>query len=499
MYVINIFTEKLKEVSLAILPVTLIVTLLKFTPVPIDGILLGQFLIGALLVVIGLTFFLIGVDLGITPLGTLLGPAITKPGKIWIVVFAGIILGFFISFAEPGLMILANQIDGITSGAISNFQILIVVSVGIAIMMVVGFMRMLFNIPLYLLLMFFYFIVFLIGIVTPPEFIAISFDTSGATTGVLAVPFILALSLGITNRKKDSKASEKDSFGLVAITSVGAIISIMVLNLFTKTQSYSGILLSSSTEVSGFFYAFRQVILSSIKDSLVALLPLIFIFLLMNKISFKLNKREFRRISVGFIYALFGLCIFFIGVNGGFMRIGELIGRFLATIDQLHYLIGVGFVLGFVTILAEPAVYVLTHQIEDVTAGYVKRKSVLFSLSAGVGLAVALSMLRIIVPAIQLWHYLLPGYFIALTLTLIVPKLFVGIAFDAGGVATGPMTATFILAYTNGAADAHVNASLLIDGFGMIAMVALMPIITLEILGLIFKIKTRKKGGVSHG
>lgn len=478
---------------------TLIVTILKFTPVPIDGSLLLQFLIGALLVVFGLTFFLIGVDLGITPLGTLLGPAITKHGKIWIIALAGIILGFFISFAEPGLMILANQIDGITSGAISNFQILFVVSIGIAIMMVIGFMRMLFNIPLYFLLMLFYFIVFLFGVITPPEFIAIAFDTSGATTGVLAVPFILALSLGITSRKKDSKASEKDSFGLVAITSVGAIISIMILNIFTKTDTYSGVLLSSSSERVGLFYAFSQVFKSSIKESLIALIPLLFIFLMMNTLSFKLNKREFRRIFVGFIYAFIGLCIFFIGVNGGFMRIGELIGRYLATIDQLHYLIAVGFLLGFVTILAEPAVYVLTHQIETVTAGYVKRTSVLFSLSAGVGVAVALSMLRIIVPAIQLWHYLLPGYFIALALTRIVPKLFVGIAFDAGGVATGPMTATFILAYTNGAADAHVNASLLIDGFGMIAMVALMPIITLEVLGLIFKIKTQKKGGLNHG
>jgi len=175
------------------------------------------------------------------------------------------------------------------------------------------------------------------------------------------------------------------------------------------------------------------------------------------------------------------------------MEVGINIGSYLVTLDSSNYLIIVGFVLGVVTILAEPAVYVLTHQIEEVTAGYVKRRSVLIALSLGVGLAVALSMLRIVVTEIQLWHYLLPGYLTALGLTLIVPKLFVGIAFDAGGVVTGPMTATFILAFTNGAANAHPTAKLLIDGFGMIAMVALMPIITLQILGLVYKIKTSKK------
>jgi hypothetical protein len=493
---LNIFSEKIKEVFSAVLPVTIIVILLSFTLVPIESSIIWTFIIGAGFIVIGLTLFLIGVDLGITPLGAVLGPLITKRKKLWIVIVAGLILGFFISFAEPGLMILANQIDAITSGGISSLSILVVVSIGIAILMVLGLIRILYNFPLYKFLNISYIVVFVMALFTSPEFLAIAFDASGATTGILAVPFILALSLGITSSKKDSKASEKDSFGLVAIASVGAIASVLLLNIFKKDQRFSGVLEEASTDGFSIITSFTRLIPSSLRDSIVAFLPLIIIFIIVSFAFSSLSKRETRRIGFGFLYAFIGMFIFFLGVNAGFMHVGSLIGSYLTTTYSDIYLILIGFVLGVVTILAEPAVHVLTHQIEEVTSGYVTRKAVLVALSLGVGISVALSMLRIITPEIQLWHYLLPGYIISLALTFIVPKLFVGIAFDAGGVATGPMTATFILAFTNGAAHANPNADLMRDGFGMIAMVALMPIITLQILGLIFKIKTRKKGGV---
>lgn len=493
---LNIFSEKLKEVFSAVLPVTIIVTILSFTLVPIESKMFWTFLIGAGLIIIGLTLFLIGVDIGITPLGAELGPLITKRKKLWIVIIAGLILGFFISFAEPGLMILANQIDAITSGGISSLSILIVVSLGMATMVAAGFVRILYNVPLYIVLNISYFIIFIMAIFASPEFLAIAFDASGATTGILAVPFILALSLGITSSKKDSKGSEKDSFGLLAIASAGAIASVLILNIFAKNQKFNGVLEEESSNGFTIIGSFVRLIPGSLKDSIVAFLPLIIILIIVSIISSSLSKREIRRISFGFVYAFIGMFVFFLGVNAGFMHVGSLIGSYLTTAYSDIYLILIGFVIGVVTILAEPAVHVLTHQIQEVTSGYVTRKAVLAALSLGVGISVALSMLRIITPEIQLWHYLLPGYIISLALTFIVPKLFVGIAFDAGGVATGPMTATFILAFTNGAAHANPNADLMRDGFGMIAMVALMPIITLQILGLIFKIKTRKKGGV---
>ena len=489
----NILNEKLKEVFFSVLPVTVIVLLLKFTLIPLDTVQTVKFLMGAVFVVLGLTLFLTGVDLGITPLGELLGPAMTKRNKLWIVVVSGLVLGFFISFAEPGLLILANQIDMITSGGISSMMILVVVSTGIAVMMVLGFLRILFDLPLYIILNICYFIVMLLGLKTSPEFLAIAFDASGSTTGVLAVPFILALSLGITSIKKDSKSSEKDSFGLVAIVSAGAVISVMLIDVFSPSQSFSGELEVSSASGMSALETFASMVPDAFKDSVVAFFPLMMIFIVMNIFAFSLSRRERRRMSFGFVYGFAGLFLFFIGVNAGFMDIGTISGSYLAALDNGFFLVATGFVLGVVTILAEPAVHVLTHQIETVTAGYVRKKAVLFALSTGVGLAVALSMIRILVPEIQLWHYLLPGYAIALGLTFVVPKLFVGIAFDAGGVATGPITATFILAFTHGAANARAGADLLVDGFGMIAMVALMPIITLQILGLIFKIKTKKK------
>ncbi len=223
-----------------------------------------------------------------------------------------------------------------------------------------------------------------------------------------------------------------------------------------------------------------------------AILPLLVILLLFQKLAFKLRKREMRRLLTGFLYAFFGLFIFLVGVNGGFMDVGTALGMRLVSLENKGIIVFVAFVLGFVTILAEPAVHILTHQIEEVTAGYVKRKAVLVSLAIGVGMAVCLSVLRVLLTEVQLWHYLLPGYIICLGMMFFTPKLFVGIAFDAGGVATGPMTATFILAFIQGAAQAFEGADLMADGFGMIAMVAMMPIITLEALGILFLIQSRR-------
>lgn len=491
---LNLLTEKLKDVLSSVLPITIIVLVLNFTLTPFETPLLMRFIIGALLIILGLVIFLVGVDIGITPLGTLMGSMLTKTNKIWIVVIAGIILGFLISIAEPGLLILANQVEFVTSGQISSTSILVIVSIGLAIMLSLGLIRTVYNIPLYKVLTILYFITFILALFTSTEFLSIAFDASGATTGVLAVPFILALALGVSALKKDSKASEKDSFGLVAVASVGAIMSVMILSILSKDDNFSSVIESSVTQSTTIVEAFTHIIPSILRESFFSLLPLMVIFLVFQKISFKLNKKIFRRILKGFVYTFVGLSLFLVGVNAGFMDVGSSIGYSLASMDNKFYVISIGFIIGFVTILAEPAVYVLTHQIDDVTSGYVKRSAVLTALSIGVGFAVALSVIRILTPQLQLWHYLLPGYVISIALTYFVPKLFVGIAFDAGGVATGPMTATFILAFTQGAAEAAEGASVLVDGFGMISLVALAPIITLQILGLIFKVKSIKGG-----
>lgn len=491
----NIITTKLKEVSGSVLPILGLVLGLHFLVIPLPSVMLWRFLIGTFLVIFGLTLFLLGVELGITPLGSLTGKALSKSKSVIILLISGLILGFFISIAEPGLLVLANQVNIVSSGAISSQSILIIVSIGMAIMISVGFLRIFFNIPLFKLLLVLYGLVFVFSLFTSREFLAIAFDASGATTGILAVPFILTLSFGISKLKKDSKASEKDSFGLVAIASIGAILAVLIFDVFTPDLSFNATLTSSLETSTSIILPFFNVIPPAIFESLMAIFPLAVIFIILQNLFFKLKRLAVRKIVTGFAYVLIGLLLFLVGVNAGFMDVGTYLGQTLV-LKQPIIIIVVGFILGALTILAEPAVYVLTHQIEEVTSGYIPRLAVLLPLSLGVGLSIALSIIRILVPSIQLWHYLLPGYIISLSLMFFVPKLFIGIAFDAGGVATGPVTATFILAFIQGAAFAYEGADLLIDGFGMIAMVAMIPIITLQILGLIFKKVTQKKGGV---
>lgn len=494
----NVLTEKLKEVLSSVLPVTVIVLLLHFTITPLETPMLLKFLIGALLIIIGLSIFLFGVDIGIHPVGSLMGRTIAKSNKLWIVGIAGLVLGFFISIAEPDLHILAEQVDFVTSGVISKGSILIVVSIGIAVMLALGLFRIVYNFPLYKLLTILYIIIFVLALFTSTEFLGISFDASGATTGALTVPFILALSLGVSNLKKDSKASEKDSFGLVAIASAGAIVAVMIMSITSKMDKITASLEYNVSGSNSIIAPFIEEIPIISKEIFVALLPILIIFLILQKISFKLTKKAFRNILKGLVYTFIGLVLFLVGVNAGFMNVGSIIGYDLASLDKNWLIILVGFFLGLVVVLAEPAVHVLTHQIEDVTSGYVKRKMVLFALSIGIGVSVALSMIRIIIPQIQLWHFLLPGYILSVAMTHFVPKLFVGIAFDAGGVASGPMTATFILAFAQGVAEKIETANVLIDGFGVIAMVALTPLIALQILGIIFKIKSSKGGVVKN-
>lgn len=494
---LNALVEKMKEALFSVLPITLIVILLNFTFTPLEPIMLGRFILGGLFIVIGLAVLLVGVDIGITPIGSLMGSTIVKSRKIWVIGIAGLILGFFVSVAEPDLHILASQVEFVTSGIISKSAILIVVSLGIAIMLAFGLIRIVYNIPLYKILITIYLIILGLSFFTSAEFLAISFDASGATTGALTVPFILALAIGVSSLKKDSKASEKDSFGLVAIASTGAILSVMIMSILMKTDKITASLESEVIADTGFFTPFKKVAPTLAKEVFIALVPIVLIFFVFQIFSFKMTKRAMHKIIKGIIYTFLGLVIFLIGVNAGFMDVGTVVGYKLASLENKAIIVIVAFVLGLVTIMAEPAVYVLNRQIEDVTSGFVKRRTVLLFLCIGVGVAVSLSVVRILVPGIQLWHYLLPGYLIACLMTLFTPKLFVGIAFDSGGVASGPMTATFILAFTQGAADAIEGADVLIDGFGVIALVALTPLIALQILGLLYKWNSKKKGIVA--
>lgn len=494
----NIFTQKLKEVFLSICPVFTVVILTHIFIYPLTTHLIVRFILSSLILIIGLTLFLIGVDLGISPMGQMLGPLISRSNKHRYIILFGFIIGFLISFAEPALLIMSQQVEQLSGGILSSTLLLIVVSIGIGSMVVVGLFRLLYNLPLYIILIISYGIIFLLSLNTSFDMLAIAFDSSGVTTGILAVPFLLSLSLGITSIKKDSKSSEKDSFGLISIASAGAIIMVLVLNKVFQPNLTSASISYLNYDSISILNTFVLQIPNSIRETLLSMSPLIVMGIIVSIFNrHKISKRSHIRMATGFVYSVMGLFLFLVSINSSYIEVGNTIGNHLINELSFTSLVLFGFLIGVVTILAEPAVYVLTTQIETVTSGYIKRRSVIIALTIGVGSAIAFSVLRILIPAVQLWHFLLPGYGLALGLMFITPKLFVGIAFDAGGVATGPMISTFILSFIHGLADAMPSADVLIDGFGMVSLVALMPIITIELLGLIFKFKSVKRGG-SH-
>lgn len=489
----NILFSKFKEVTLAVLPITIIVLILNFTIAPIEPLLIWRFIIGAIFIIIGLGIFLFGADIGIQPIGSLMGSYITKSKKVWIMVIFGLILGFLITIAEPDLQILATSISGVTSGAISKFSILLVVSTGVGILLVVGLLRVALNVTLSKLLTILYGIIFLLALLSSSGFLAISFDAAGATTGAMTVPFILALGLGVSSIKGGVQ-SEEDSFGLVAIASTGPIISVLIMSIVSKVEVSTGNLAYDSAISEGIISPFLHHIPITMMEVAIALTPITVIFCIFQVLFFKLPNKKFKKILKGLVYTFLGLVLFLTGVNAGFMEAGSATGYAVGSLEHNWILIPIGFILGFTVIFAEPAVYVLNEQIETVTSGHIKKKIILYTLSIGVAFAVALSMIRIMTPWVQLWMYLLPGYLISIIMSYRVPKIFVGIAFDSGGVASGPMTATFILAFAQGAAEAIEGANVLIDAFGIIAMVAMTPLIAIQVLGLLYKRKAAKEG-----
>lgn len=486
----SLLYSKFKDTLYSVLPIVLIVVLLHFLVVPLDTDVFIRFLIGSVLLTIGLTLFILGVDIGITPIGNHLGHSITKSNNLFIVIFASIIVGIIITVAEPSLLILANQVDMVTAGAIPSNLIVIFVSLGTGIMLSIGTVRILYAFQIKYLLLIFYLLAFVLALFSKTDFLAISFDASGATTGALAVPFILAIATGTSASDKNSLSKESDSFGLVGIASIGAILAVLVMGVAKNTGALQGELQIELTE--GILQPFLKNFLPQIIEVMIIFLPILIVYILANAVSFKLDKISFFRICIGIVFSIVGLTLFLLGVNQGFMDVGSILGAGLASKGNTSLLIIISFILGVVTILAEPAVHILTRQIEEITSGYVKSSLVMATLSIGVGIAIVLSMLRIIIPGLMFWHIALPGFAIAIILSFFSPDLFVGIAFDSGGVASGPMTATFVLAFIQGASNVYPTADILLDGFGVIALVAMTPLIALQILGLVYKLQSNK-------
>jgi len=396
-------TDKLKEVLASVLPITLIVLILHFTISPLEKNMLYAFLVGSVLVIIGLTIFLFGISQGIEPIGHGVGNAITRNSCLAVVITVMLILGFFISYAEPDLHILAKQVDSVTSGQFDNILLVVVVSIGIGTMMTLGMLRILSNVRLKYVFAAAYGLIFVISLFSTSDFLAIAFDASGATTGAITVPFMLAMAAGFSAMKKDSRMSEADSFGLVGISSTGAILGVLITSLFIDNSKLVGILPETEISNATLWEIYSSKFLHIAWDSFVTLLPIIVTYIVFQIFFFKHKKNKVIDTVRGLVLTFVGLVIFLLGVNGGFMEVGAQLGIQLASMESKAPVLIVALLLGLTTVLSEPAVHVLTSQVEEITGGTVRRRLVLIFLSIAVGASIFMSALRILIPDIQLW------------------------------------------------------------------------------------------------
>ena len=475
--------EKIKESTVSVLPIAVIVALLCLFISPMQPDLLLCFIIGAILLVVGMGLFSLGADQFMTPIGNKIGTALTRTKNLPLILIVSFLLGFAITVAEPDLQVLAQTVPHI-----NGTVLLMTVGVGVGFFMAVCMLRIVTGAKLRWLLIGSYALIFILASFTSKDFLSISFDSGGVTTGPMTVPFILAMGVGVSNIRSDERA-EADSFGLVALCSVGPILSVLILGLFYRNSEAVALLstthYSSTTAIGG---AFLSAIPVYLKEIAVSMLPIVAIFLIFQPTLLHLSARSLVKKLIGLAYTYVGLVLFLTGVNVGFSTLGAELGAQLAG-SAKFLLIPLAMLLGWFIISAEPAVSVLEKQIEDVSAGAIPGKAIKLSLSIAIALAMGISMLRVVTGVSIMW-FLTPGYVIALGLSFFVPDIYTAIAFDSGGVASGPMTATFMLQFIMGASIA-LGGNVLRDAFGVVAMVAMMPLLSIQVVGLLYRRKAK--------
>mgnify|MGYP001011158197 FL=1 len=478
--------EKLLEALQAVLPIVAIVLVLCFTIAPVSPSILLCFLLGAVLIVVGIMFFTLGAEMSMTPMGERVGAVLTRSRKLPVILGVGFLLGFLITISEPDLQVLANQVP-----SIPNRTLILSVAAGVGLFLVFAFLRMLLGIALPKLLVLFYGIIFLLAAFVPREFLAVAFDSGGVTTGPMTVPFIMALGVGVSAIRGDRHAAD-DSFGLVALCSVGPILAVLILGIAFRASdsTYIPPVLPEVSDSVELWQLFHEGLPEYIKEIASSLLPIVVMFGVFQAVALRLDKRTLGRIAVGLAYTYVGLVLFLTGANVGFMPAGNYLGQVLTGQSYHWVIIPIGMLIGYFIVKAEPAVYVLNKQVEEVTDGAISAQAMGMALSAGVSISVGLAMVRVLTGISILW-FLIPGYAVAIGISFVVPKLFTAIAFDAGGVASGPMTATFLLPLAQGACVA-VGGNIVTDAFGVVAMVAMTPLITVQLMGLAAQLKTRK-------
>ncbi|MBR2822891.1 MAG: DUF1538 domain-containing protein [Clostridia bacterium] len=483
----NKLLDKLHEALAAVLPIVVLMLVLSLTIAPIPSGVMLSFLLGAVMLVVGMMFFSVGAEVAMTPMGEQVGARVVQTRNLKLILILGFVLGVLITVSEPDLQVLAQQVQ-----AIPNIVLILTVGVGVGGFLALGLVRIFFRINLRLLLFGFYVLVLGLIFLAPESFRAVAFDSGGVTTGPMTVPFIMAFGMGIAAIRSDSSAAE-DSFGLVALCSVGPILAVIVLSLIFRAEGadYSPLTVTNVADSLELRSLFAGGIPEYLKDMLMSILPITVFFFVFNFILLKLNFQSLSRIGLGLIYTYLGLTVFMTGANFGFMPAGAYLGQTLGSLGYRWIIVPIGALIGYLVVKAEPAVYVLMKQVEELTDGAITGRSLQLSMCAGVGISVGLSMIRVLLGLNVLWM-IVPGYMLALGMSFFCPKLFTAIAFDSGGVASGPMTAAFLLPMTMGLCTA-VGGNLATDAFGVVALVAMTPLITIQGLGILYRIRTRRR------
>lgn len=481
----NLLKEKMRESIASVLPITCIVAILCLFFVPVTSGLLLAFLVGALMIIVGMGLFTIGSDLSMTQIGNHIGARMTKTRKLWFILILSFVLGVAITMAEPDLAVLAGNVPSIDTSVL-----MIVVSVGVGFFLMLSMLRILMGIPLKWMLIIFYAVVFILAALSDASFLSVSFDSGGVTTGPMTVPFIMALGVGVASIRSDEKA-KSDSFGLVALCSIGPILAVLILGFIYPTDTGSSAMIINDFENTvslgmGYLHALPEYMLEVAS----ALMPIFVFFMVFQIFSLKLKKQPFLKIVVGLVYTYVGLVLFLTGVNVGFSSLGYVLGGALVESGLKWLLIPLAVLMGWFIINAEPAVHVLNKQVNELSAGAISERAMGLTLSIAVASAMGLAMIRVLTGVSIMW-FMIPGYLIALGLTFFVSPTFTAIAFDAGGVASGPLTATFMLPFAMGACT-QLGGNVMTDAFGLVAMVAMMPLITVQIMGAISEVKLRR-------
>ena len=485
--------DKIKEALVSVLPVSLIVLILSFTPlVNLTTNEIIMFVVCAIVLIVGIALFNLGADMAMTPMGEKVGSSLTKTKKISIMVAVAFVMGLLITIAEPDLSVLASQV----SSVLNPNTLIYSIGLGVGIFLVLSVLKIVFKKDLSMMLMFFYMLMFAVTCIVISNgngsFLALSFDSGGVTTGPITVPFIMALGVGIASTI-GGRNSKENSFGLIALCSIGPILTVLLLGMGIDSSKLAINPNPSDYSIAATLTENIDVILHELllksKEVIIALALIVAFFLVIQFIFIKLPKKKLLQIFIGIAYTFIGLVLFLTAASVGYLPIGYQMGSQLASHGET-FVIVFGFILGLVVVLAEPAVHVLTKQVEEITTGGVSKKAMLLALSIGVGISLGLSMIRIVFN-FSILYYIIPGYFISLGLSFFVPKMYTAIAFDSGGVASGPLTSSFILPFAIGTCAVIAPGTVLENAFGIVAMVAMTPLITIQLLG--FKSIVSKK------